>query len=277
MTDDQLDGSHLTDVSETGLMTLWQRAREAARPDGIISDPKAIELMEKIDYDYSRFSRPSQVFAVRAKVFDSVIRNYLESYPDGTVVALAEGLQTTFWRIESPAVRWASLDLPAVVDIRRKLLPVSSQIRYVSGSAFDPSWISEVDGSAPVLICIEGLLQYFRPEQSLGLLEQLAGTFRRSRIVFDSIPGWVARRSEKGQWPGNATRAGGGGFSNPGLPFSVSASEAIRLLERLDGIASARTAPMVGGRGIFGFGLSTMTRLPGLRNIAPAVIVADTR
>jgi len=43
----------LTGVSETALLTLRARAREAGRPDGVIDDPMAIALAESIDFDFS--------------------------------------------------------------------------------------------------------------------------------------------------------------------------------------------------------------------------------
>ena len=46
------DGTVLTGVSETALMTLRVRATEARRPDSIIEDPTAIELADSIDYDF---------------------------------------------------------------------------------------------------------------------------------------------------------------------------------------------------------------------------------
>ena len=49
----KIDGSTLTGVSETALMTLQVRASEARRPDGIIEDPVAVELVDRIDFDFA--------------------------------------------------------------------------------------------------------------------------------------------------------------------------------------------------------------------------------
>ena len=45
------DGTVLTGVSETALMTLQVRATEARRPDAILDDPMAIQLVDSIDFD----------------------------------------------------------------------------------------------------------------------------------------------------------------------------------------------------------------------------------
>jgi O-methyltransferase involved in polyketide biosynthesis len=70
-----VDARHLGGISETALLTLHQRAAEAARPDGIIEDPMAIALRDSIDYDYQHFGRTHQATALRALAFDNASRS----------------------------------------------------------------------------------------------------------------------------------------------------------------------------------------------------------
>ena len=53
-------------ISETALLTLYFKAQETRRPDRIIEDPKAVEILERIGVDMSRFrdKRMSQVGTV---------------------------------------------------------------------------------------------------------------------------------------------------------------------------------------------------------------------
>jgi len=96
------DGTVLTGVSETALLTLRVRANEARRPDSIIDDPMAIELADSIDYDFAKFGfSRRQDMAVRALAYDRYTRRYLVDHPKATVVALAEGLQTSFYRLDA--------------------------------------------------------------------------------------------------------------------------------------------------------------------------------
>lgn len=78
----KVDGSALTGVSETALLTLQVRASEARRRDSLIDDPMAVELVDKIDFDFAKFG-PSrrQDMALRAKGFDLYTRRYLHDHP----------------------------------------------------------------------------------------------------------------------------------------------------------------------------------------------------
>jgi O-methyltransferase involved in polyketide biosynthesis len=94
--------STLTDVPETMLWTLHNRAVEAMRDDGIIQDEKAIEIYRKIDYDYEQsFGKAEPSHAIRSLDFDREIRDFLDDYPNATIVNLGEGLETQRFRIES--------------------------------------------------------------------------------------------------------------------------------------------------------------------------------
>ncbi|MEO8813659.1 MAG: class I SAM-dependent methyltransferase, partial [Mycobacterium sp.] len=60
----------LSGVSETALLTLHARAREARRADGVIDDPMAVTLVDSIDFDFAKFGPTRQDIALRALAFD---------------------------------------------------------------------------------------------------------------------------------------------------------------------------------------------------------------
>ena len=164
------DGTVLTGVSETALLTLQVRASEARRPDSIIDDPMAIQLADSIDYDFAKFGfSRRQDMAVRAMAFDRNTRRYLVDHPKATVVALAEGLQTSFYRLDAAGVgdqfQWLTVDLPPMIELRRKLLPASDRVRMCAQSALDFSWMDEVETEHGVFITAERLLMYLQPRR----------------------------------------------------------------------------------------------------------------
>ncbi len=122
-----ISGEALEGVSATTLWTLRNRATEAKRVNALIDDPWAVKLFDSISYDYGKFGKPSPVHALRARAFDNAACEYLTAHPKASVVALAEGLQTSLWRLDAAGVAaeltWYSSDLPPVMALRKKLLP----------------------------------------------------------------------------------------------------------------------------------------------------------
>lgn len=180
------------------MLTLYQRAAEAERSDGVIDDPMAIALRNSLDYDYADFGRTHQATAMRALVFDQATRDHLSVYPRATVIALAEGLQTSFWRVDNGELSWLSVDLEPIVRLRQQLLPASDRLRYCAQSALEYSWMDQVDGTDEVLITAEGLLQYLDREVVFGLFAACAERFPGGRLIFDSIPWFLSAYSRRG-------------------------------------------------------------------------------
>ena len=199
---DKVDARLLTGVSETALMTLYGRGYQAGRPDPIIDDPMAIKLVESIDLDFEKYGRKGQEMALRSLAVDQCAIRYLSKHPKATVVALAEGLQTSFWRLNSALpdaqFHWLSVDLAPVIELRRRLLPHSVRITHLAQSALDYSWVTKVDCSDGVFITAEGLLMYLQPQEALGLIAECAKRFPGGQMFFDLPPIVIKKLAAKG-------------------------------------------------------------------------------
>jgi O-methyltransferase involved in polyketide biosynthesis len=243
-----IDGNGLEGVSATTLWTLHNRASEAKRSDGVIRDPWAVTLFDTISYDYLKFGKPNQSHGLRAVAFDAATRDYLTAHPKAAVVALAEGLQTSFWRLDRAGVlsesRWYSIDLPPVMELRRRLLPRDDRIVELAQSALDTSWMERVDSTHGAFITAEGLLMYLDPDDAIGLIRECAARFPGGRMMFDSIPRWFSRRTLKGFKLSDR-------YVTPPMPFGQSADEALGLAGRIPGVAAARDVAYPSGRGVF--------------------------
>lgn len=238
------DARHLGGISETALLTLHQRATEAARPDGIIDDPMAIALRDRIDYDYQHFGRTHQATALRALAFDNAAREFLTTHPRATVVALAEGLQTSFWRLDNGELSWLSVDLEPIVQIREQLLPASERLRYCAQSALDYSWMDRVDAGNGVLITAEGLFQYFERATVFDLIEACARRFPGGRLVFDSIPWLLSVYSRRRGFKLSEF------YTAPPMPFWFTSNQYAELCA-VPGVHAVRELPAPPARGRF--------------------------
>jgi O-methyltransferase involved in polyketide biosynthesis len=176
----------LSGVPETLLGNLGRRA--AAARIGALKDPVAIEVVDRLDYDFAGFARGARLHAVRVGTFDEAVRRFLGSYPRGTVVALGEGLETQFWRVDNGQLRWLTVDLLETMELRHRLLPDGPRQSSRGGSALDLSWVDGLDPSDPILVTAEGLLPYFRGDQVHRLIAGIAERLPGSLLVFDVVP-----------------------------------------------------------------------------------------
>jgi len=205
-------------VPETMLWPLWNRAAEQRRTDRLIDDPLAAELAERLDVDFAGlFGKPSVLHAIRARVGDDLIRAYLSNHPGGTVVALGEGLETQFWRVASTDCRWISVDVAEAAELRRTLLPASSQITTIACSALDPAWMDAVPAGPPPFLSAAGLLMYFKPYEVQTLLGEIARCFPGAQVFFDTIPPGFSRRTLRGY---KVTPR----YTAPPMPWGISVS-----------------------------------------------------
>ncbi len=269
------DGSVLTGVSETALMTLQVRANEARRPDSIIDDPMAIRLADSIDFDFAKFGfSRRQDMAVRALAFDREVRRYLGDHSKATVVALAEGLQTSFYRLDAADVghefRWLTVDLPPMIELRCKLLPQSERVEMCAQSALDFSWMDQVDTEHGVFITTEGLLMYLQPEESLGLIAACAERFEGGRMMFDLPPAWFARWISRGMLRPSLR------YKVPAMPFSMTPSQLAKLTDEIPGIRAVHDVPLPPGRGrIFNALTWTAQRVPLFDSVRPVLTMLE--
>jgi len=269
--------AELTGVPETLLWTLYYRAQEAARPDAVLSDPLAIDLVARIDYPFAerlgRGVRRAQWQGLRARTFDDRVRQFLARHPGGTVVALGEGLETQFWRVDDGAVRWVGVDLPAAGELRRQVLPSHPRRVPVEASVLDDSWqasVEQVAGGGPVMLTAQGLLMYLRRDQVLDLLTRCGRSFPGAELVFDGVPRWSswvttasaaaqARAIQSGREPASAMVA-------PSMPWPMNDREAA-VLRRLPTVAEVRRLHPPRGRGVaHSVLLPLVDRMPVLRS-----------
>ncbi|HEY6762986.1 MAG TPA: class I SAM-dependent methyltransferase [Baekduia sp.] len=247
----ELDG-----VPETTLWTLYHRALEAQRPDTVLEDPVAVGLLDRLDYPFAeRFGAGAggipQWQALRARTFDGEVRRFAAAHPGGTVVALGEGLETQFWRVDDGRVRWVSVDLPETIALRAEVLPpaVAGRQASVAASALDvDAWAGAVDEPARgVLVTAQGLLMYFSRAEVHGLIGACAARFGGGWMVFDAIPRWLAQRSARA---GGLSRSdgSGGGYKAPPWDWGIDASEEAAL-RALPGVAELEAVRVGRGRG----------------------------
>jgi O-methyltransferase involved in polyketide biosynthesis len=258
----------LSGVPETLLGNLGRRA--AATRVGALKDPMAIQVVDRLDYDFADFARGARLHAVRVATFDAAVRRFLGSHPAGTVVALGEGLETQFWRLDNGQVRWLTADVPETMQLRHRLLPDGPRQSSHCGSALDLSWLDGLDPADPILVTAQGLLPYFQRDQVHGLIAGIAERLPGSLLVFDVVPKVMLHlvRRTSGQERELAVELWTWLF-NPAERAAISA---------IPGVAELRDLAPPLTRGLASLGIAAISQLPRrLRYSLPVLPVLQAR
>ncbi|MFC7538591.1 class I SAM-dependent methyltransferase [Siccirubricoccus deserti] len=137
-------------MPETMLWSLYNRAAEAARPDGVLRDPESLRIMQALDYDFAgHFGTPGGSLAARAAAIDGALAAWLGEHPEGLVISLGEGLETQSRRVDNGRMRWLSVDLPEAIGLRERFLPPTERFRHLAASALDPGWMAAAEPGWP--------------------------------------------------------------------------------------------------------------------------------
>jgi O-methyltransferase involved in polyketide biosynthesis len=257
---------NLTGVPETMLWTLYNRAVEAKRADGVFRDPESIRIHDALDYDYARsFGDPDAAHALRALESDKLLRTWMAAHPGGTVVSLGEGLETQALRVDDGIVRWLSIDLPEAIAIRERFIDETDRRRHLSMSATDHTWMDGVDAEKRVFVVAQGLFMYLEEAEVAALIQEFTSRFPGSELFFDSIPRWFSEQTMKGM---NRTPD----YELPPMPWGINTFEIEPFLRECNGsLLSCTNMPYQLPRGWLRLFMGVMGAMPGLKNRVPTM------
>ncbi len=225
---------NLSGIAETLLIPLYIRAIESQRPDAMLRDEKAVELVTQMRFDFSwvRQVRMTELLKVMRIIFtremDRYARDFISRHPQAVVVHIGCGLDTRFDRVDNGHVEWYDLDLPGVIDLRRKFIGGEHE-RYhlLACSVLEDVWLDavKVHSPCPFLFLAETVFIYFIKVQVKSLVLTLRDHFPGAELVFD---GWrpfevwlgsrylsnsqFAGRMRWGFWRGQETERWGDGI-----------------------------------------------------------------
>lgn len=179
-------------VPETMLIPLWAKAYENRKPDGILKDEFALNILDKLDYDFSKFAKAklSQLgCCVRTNLIDNALKTFLNENSNAVIVNFGAGLCTRVKRLEQLNFsKWIDIDLPESINLRKQFICENERISFISISIFDFSWMDEIPKDKPIMFIAEGLFMYFKEDEIKPLFKEIAKRFKGSQILFESIP-----------------------------------------------------------------------------------------
>ncbi len=183
---------------ETLLIPLYGKAIESKKKSPIIFDTKAIEIVEKIDYDFKSLKIPGKtntMMCLRAKLFDNFVIDFLKQKNKSIVLHLGCGLDSRFERINNSEVDWYDLDFKEVIDIRQNFFLVSEKYHLIASSVMAPEWIDKIPiGEEYYLVIAEGLFMYLKEDEIKTLLSSIKKRIGSYTLIFDAYSVYTAKR-----------------------------------------------------------------------------------
>ena len=191
----------LEGVEETMLIPLLIKAEETKRPSPRIRDEKAVEMVSRIDYDFSKFKNKSFSHAgvvARTVIIDRETQKFISFHPDAVCITVGCGLDARFYRMDNGRIDWYDLDLSNVMDVRIQLLLEQGRVHRLAFSAFEEKWTAEVVVKGrPILIILEGLLMYFTEEEVRQLFGILKRNFPGGTVLAELMPAMLVNHGNQ--------------------------------------------------------------------------------
>ena len=204
----------LSQVSRTAILLLICRAVEAAKDKSVFNDPMAVLCLERLvsiapEEDRRWITRMKRRYegiqardakagVRRVMAFDRLANRFIADNPNCTVINLACGFDTRFWRIENKKCKYIEIDLPEVIKLKKEMLQDHLGYEVMGSSVLEPSWIDEVtiNGNTDFLLIAEGLFMWFPEREAIRLFKEIGEKFYRSQLVLDMVP----EKYTKGIW-----------------------------------------------------------------------------
>lgn len=181
---------NLHGVPQTLLLPLLGRAKLSQEARSPFHDPKAVELVNTLNYDFASLSKTvgqaSLFWMARAYCFDEAVKQYVQRHPKAVIVNLGAGLETAFHRVDNGQLTWIDLDLPEVIALRQQLLPQPQRVHTIVKSVLDFTWMDDVKQYGDdIFFFAGGLFVYFPEAQVKSIFTRMAEQFPQGELIFD--------------------------------------------------------------------------------------------
>jgi O-methyltransferase involved in polyketide biosynthesis len=205
---------NLSEVSRTAILALTCRVVASEKENVEFNDPMAVLCLERLmsissDKEKNRImkwekryaginARDLKARALTARSFDRIASLFISSNPGCTVINLACGFDTRFWRIDNEKCKYIELDLPEVVELKREILKDHLNYELIGCSVLDISWIDQVttNGNSNFLLLAEAFFYYLPKQDVTKIIQVMAQRFNHSQLVLDMAP----EKYTKGLW-----------------------------------------------------------------------------
>ena len=184
-------------VPETMLQTLYARAKESRQEKHHIYDEKAIEIVEQLDYDFTKADSDKMMsygVIARTIVLDRLVDDFLTKNPNTVVINIASGMDTRCYRMAGKYSRWYNIDLPETMDIRARFMEENGPVYQIAKSATDEAYVNDIEyNGEPVLVIIEGLTMYLGEADVKKVFDIIDKKFSTAKVLVETMSPFVVK------------------------------------------------------------------------------------
>ena len=201
---------NVSGVPETMIQTLYARAKETRKRNPKIRDEMSVEIVEKLDYDFTRADKDRAMgygVVARTIVLDRLVEQYLNAHSDTVVVNIACGMDTRCYRMKGKYLRWYNVDLPETMEIRSRFLRENGPVYQIAGSALDISYTEDITCNGEnVLVVIEGLTMYLCEKDIRQMFSIIEKTFQKVTVMVETMSPFVVQHVKEKSIEGSNAR-----------------------------------------------------------------------
>ena len=254
-------------VPETMLQTLYARAKESQKKEHYIYDPKAVEIVSQLEYDFSKADKDGTMSSgviARTIVLDKMVGEFLNKFPDAIVVNIACGMDTRCYRMQGKFSRWYNIDLPETSNIRKRFLEENGPVYQRAQSARDASYISEIEYKGePVLVIIEGLTMYLSETEVKQIFDIINKKFHKATVFVETMSPFVVRHVTEKSIEGSQAK------------FTWGVKNGSEFQKLIPQFTNKKDVSLVEGMKVFSPVYKVIGKIPFIRNISNKILVME--
>ncbi|MFI7787055.1 hypothetical protein EN46_27315 [Citrobacter amalonaticus] len=186
------------ELANTLFIPLTMKALENRKKNGLFKDQQADDIVTELGIplpDMELVQKGTQIgTAVRVKTLDQQVDNFLQQNPNGVLITLGCGLDNRLLRLKKTLIHALNIDLPEVIEIRKKYVKETSDTVINKGFSILESqcfeYIKETYYDRPKIFIAEGILLYFNEDQVFKIFNSILNVSNKNisnnEIWFDS-------------------------------------------------------------------------------------------
>jgi len=188
----------MNNVNKTLYIPLYGKAY-VSKKEMILKDKKAEEIWDKEGFRLKGKSKSKWLayfMGMRSKIFDCWVNEKLYEIDDVTVVHIGCGLDSRVLRVGTKGHKWYDVDFPEVIHERKLYFEETEEYRMIMGDARAPLWLNDIPECTSVVVILEGVSMYLKPEEVQNLIISIGKHFDNVYLMMDCYTEMSARLSK---------------------------------------------------------------------------------